>query len=404
VSDSLDRLVRESRPELGVREAAGVDWAEVDRRLFEQVDAQRKAEARGLSAERPRAWSIALGGLAAAAAVAFVVVKGRDVGPAAPVQGVEETGGVVASLDGAGSLLVDGEPVNVGASLHLGDVVEAHGVAATVDRPGKLTLVLERGARATVTHVQGALVLGLDEGAVEAQVVPVPNGEAFAVDVGGSRVAVHGTHLRVARSAGHVVVDLNEGVVSLGSAPRVGSTLGALITAPAHAEFADDAAEATLTLTHDPASVRPAVSLEAASAAQARAVTPTTLLPAPKAEVAEAHERGAVAPPLPSHGGPGSAPVRSAPPVPDANPTATVASAVRSCLAGRPRGDNVTVVVSTTLRLELAPDGAVQSARFEPPVAPDVNSCAAGAIYRVRFPHGGSEAIPIDLTLPSSAP
>ncbi|HEY6458847.1 MAG TPA: FecR domain-containing protein, partial [Polyangiaceae bacterium] len=287
--------MRESRPELGVREAAEVDWAEVDRRLFERVDAQRKAEARGVSAGRPAAWSIALGGLAAAAAVAFVVVKGGAPGAAAAVQGVEESGVVVASLDGAGSLLVDGKPVNVGASLHLGDVVEAQGAAATVDRPGKLTFVLERGARATVTHVEGALVLALDEGAVEAQVVPVPNGEAFAVDVGGSRVAVHGTHLRVARSAGHVVVDLNEGVVSLGSAPRVGSTLGALITAPAHAEFAADAAEATLTVTHDRGSVRPAVTLEAASAAQARAAAPTVLLPAPKAEVAEARERGAVA-------------------------------------------------------------------------------------------------------------
>ena len=74
---------------------------------------------------------------------------------------------------------------------------------ATVDRPGKLTLVLERGTRATITHSQGALVLALDEGAVEAQVVPVPSGEAFAVDVGSSRVAVHGTHLRVARAGGH---------------------------------------------------------------------------------------------------------------------------------------------------------------------------------------------------------
>jgi ferric-dicitrate binding protein FerR (iron transport regulator) len=404
VSDALDRLVRESRPELGVREAAGVDWAKVDRRLFEQVDAERKAEVRRLSAGRPAGWSIALGGLAAAAAVAFVVVKGGPVGSVAPVQGVEESGGVVASLDGAGSLLVDGKPVNVGASLHLGDVVEAHGVAATVDRPGKLTLVLERGARATVTHVEGALVLALDEGAVEAQVVPVPNGEAFAVDVGGARVAVHGTHLRVARSAGHVVIDLNEGVVSLGSAPRVGSTLGSLITAPAHAEFADDAAEATLTLTHDPASVRPAVTLDAASIAQARAVTPTLLPPAPRPELAEAHERGSVAAPVPPHVGAGPVAVHATPPAPDPNPTATVASAVRSCLAGRPRGDNVTVVVSTTLRLELAPDGAVQSARFEPPVAPDVNSCAAAAIYRVRFAHGGSEAIPIDLTLPSSTP
>ena len=38
------------------------------------------------------------------------------------------------------------------------------------------------------------------------------------------------------------------------------------------------------------------------------------------------------------------------------------------------------------------------AARFDPPVAPDVNTCAAPAIYRQRFGHGGAVAIPVDFT------
>ena len=70
----------------------------------------------------------------------------------------------------------------------------------TLERPGKLTLILERGTRATVTHVQGALGARARAAArSRRRSCPCRAGEAFAVDVGGSRVAVHGTHLRVAR-------------------------------------------------------------------------------------------------------------------------------------------------------------------------------------------------------------
>ncbi|MGH7296512.1 MAG: FecR domain-containing protein [Polyangiaceae bacterium] len=402
MSDALDRLVRESRPDLGTREARGVDWAEVDRRLFARVEADRAADRAKLSAGPGRGLAYLLGGLAAAAAVAFVVVGSRSAHPGDEARVVaEDTAGSVSAVEGGGVLLIGGKPAGVGVSLHRGDVVEAVGGGVTVERPGKLTLVIEKGSRATVTHVAGALVVALERGAVEAQVVPVPNGEAFAVDVGTSRVAVHGTHLRVARDGARVAVDLNEGVVSLGEAPRVGSTQGELITAPAHAEFRAGEPESTLVVSHDPARVRAPVALVAAASTGSRVAAAAPVAPVPvRPDVAEGREHDAV--PL---GQPHQA-VAAPPahPAEDPHPAATVASAVRACLSERPRGDNVTVVVSTTLHLELTADGTIQSARFDPPVAPDVNSCAAASIYRVRFAHGGSEAIPIDLTLPSSAP
>ena len=77
---------------------------------------------------------------------------------------------------------------------------------------------------------------------------------------------------------------------------------------------------------------------------------------------------------------------------------------MRACLAERPHADNVTVMLTTTVRLELRADGSVQSARFDPPVAPDVNACAALTIYKTHFQHAGSVEIPVDVRVPSSAP
>ena len=48
--------------------------------------------------------------------------------------------------------------------------------------------------------------------------------------------------------------------------------------------------------------------------------------------------------------------------------------------------------------LDLADDGSVRAARFEPPVAPDVNVCASPSIYRARFPHGGTATIRVDIS------
>jgi len=402
MSDSLDKLVRESRPDLGTREARDVDWAEVDRGLFARIATEQRADRARLTSGRSARWAVAAGGLAVAAAIALVVGTARQTRSIDGVQAVVDEGaGSVTAVEGGGQLLVDGKPAGVGLVLHVGNVLESRGAQATIERKGKLTLIFERGSKATVTHEDGALVLALEQGAVEAQVVPVPSGEAFAVDVGHSRVAVHGTHLRVARMGEHVVVDLSEGVISLGEAPRIGSTLGALLTAPAHAEFTTSDAEGTLSLSHDPAGLRAPVALGAS--AQARAGLPAVAIaPSPKAETGEARPSAAVAAGHEGHAV--TSPPQRSVAAAEANPEAVIASAVRACLAERPRADNVTVVVSTTVRVGVGPDGAVTSARFDPPVAPDVNACASAAIYKVRFAHGGSVAIPVDLKLPSSAP
>jgi ferric-dicitrate binding protein FerR (iron transport regulator) len=400
MSRSLEQLTREAREDMGRREVEGVDWDRLEARLLARVEQERRAERARFDAPLSRGWTAAAL-LASAAAIAGVLWgKGHDAqddaqydegAPVASRAAVEPTAGRVVPVEGEGAPTIQGASASAGAVLHLGDVIEARGTPVTVERPGKLTFRMEAGSRAVVTHVDGALVLALDRGAVEAQVVPVPNGEAFAVDVGASRVAVHGTHLRVARVGEHVTVDLSEGVISVGEAPRAGDVLGALVTAPAHAEFAAGQAPGTMSVTHDPAAVRPPLSIVARAAEAAAAGGPVEVAPA--REASPAHPAAAAR--SESHASQGSgAPVASSPAGID--PGATIATAVKACMAEHPYPENVTVLVSTVLHLDLGDDGAVRAARFDPPVAPDVNGCASPAIYRARFAHGGSVSVPID--------
>jgi hypothetical protein len=399
MSDALNRMVREADRDWAI-EAAGIRWENVDRRLFARIAADQR-KGRGSFALGPaRSWTAAIAGLAAAAAAALAIVttrEGASLDPRASIPVDDST--TIARIDGSGPVLVNGRAVTAGTVLREDDVIEARSSQVVVSRTGRLTFLVERGSSATVSRLRGSLVLALKQGAVEAQVVPVASSEAMAVDVGPSRVAVHGTRFRVARTGDHVVVDLNEGVVSVGQAPRVGSTLGALVTAPAHAEFVDADAFATLHVSHEPGDIRPPASLDASPPPRSLAIAVS-----PAAAATARVDAGEVAAPSAAASQRASEPRQPAnpsgwagPAVADPNAQAGVATAVRACLAERLHTDGVTVVVTTTLYLQVHDDGSVGSARFEPPVAPDVNACSAESIYRARFTRGGPVVIPISV-------
>jgi ferric-dicitrate binding protein FerR (iron transport regulator) len=398
MSRPLEQLVGEARQVWAAHEAAAIDWDKIDKALYDQLDQVRREDrarfAPGRSA-RSR-WAVA----AIAGIVAVLVValgKGRDEPTAREARECrpngDESAGVVVAVEGR--VLVNRGFAAPGRRIGMGDVIEATG-RLTIERPGKLTVAIERDSTVRVTHVHGALVLSLDRGAIEASVLPVANGEAFAVDVEYSRVAVHGTHLRVAREGSQAIVDLSEGVVSIGGAPRVGSVLGTLVVAPAHAAFGVSDAQGTLTVTHDPAAVRAPITLASATPS----IAPQPLL----APLPPAQEKAAAssAPPLAAADSPVRlGPSKAAPPAPsEAETTAALTTAVRDCMAARPPAENVTVVVQTTLYLGLQDDGTVRSARFEPPVAREVNECATPAIFKARFAHGGSSSFLVWLRSP----
>jgi hypothetical protein len=407
-SKGLDDLLRESREHLGTRESGALDWDRVERGLFARIENEQARERREMLAARSRhriAWGAGAAALAVAAAVALVVGKTRgpslNVGAERAAAG-DDSGGAVASIGQDATAMVNGKPSVIGTPIRLGDDVDARGGRVTFDRPGKVSWILESGSRTTVTHVQGALVLALQGGTVEAQVVPVASGEAFAVDVDGTRIAVHGTHLRVARVMDRVTLDLTEGVVSLGEAPRVGSTIGTLITAPAHVEFTSSDPKGSLMVTHDPSAIRPALAIDPGLVASRPiiAIGATTPHAKPDAPVEARSPLAPVAHPA------APTPVAAPQPPPAADPNAgdALASVVRTCFADHPSTQDVIVEVKTKLHLELDADGNVRSARFEPPVPPDVNACAATAIYHARFTHGGSADVNVAFKVPSSAP
>lgn len=429
----LDDLVREAKSDLEPRLDDAAFSAMEDRILARMakepsplVDDVRNAARAPSSSGRGRA--LRVGALVLAAAAAVAVVMKRDPGTALvegpAVSQTELTASSLKSTEG-GVVRVGGQAVSAGHALRAGDVLEVDAARAVLERPRKVTWLLEARedqraaplARARVKSAGESLVLGLEDGAIEAQVTPVPSGEAFAVDVAAGtslvRVAVHGTHLRVARNGSRVTVDLTEGVVSIGVPPRTGSTYGTLVTAPSHVEFDATNLDATLRIDHAPAAVRAPVPLSPHEAAPSGAVARTDTPVAPPAVPAPGAP-GAV----PAPGTPATVPRPASVPRPAADPSRVeapakldptkpalppreaIAAAVRDC-APRSRGENVKVTVSSSLKLKMAAGGTVETATFDPPLLPEIQTCAAVAIYKTKLEDGASGTvvtIPIDFS------
>jgi hypothetical protein len=389
MSEPLDRLVREAREHFGTHEGANVDWRAVDAALLTRVE----QEMRTRRSQAPAPWwprSLAVALTLSAAALALVVLHGRrETAPIAQASaGSLESPEESVSIE-SGQALVQGIASSGERRLRLGDVVEARATSVILERPGKVSIVLEANSRMRVSKLHETLVVALERGAVEARVTPVAHGEAFAVDVESSRVAVHGTHLRVQRDDWRVTVDVNEGVVAVGDAPRVGPVLGAVVVASAHAEFMAFDALGTLKVSREPSALR------WPPANTATVETPSAVAIEGHPGVEPAASRTTPTPPSDPRE-PRTAPSATLASPPSAAPEGDIVGVVRRCMAERPRVENVTILVNTTLRLTLGDDGWVQSARFDPPVAPDVNACAAQAIYRTRFDHGGTVTLSVD--------
>jgi hypothetical protein len=75
-----------------------------------------------------------------------------------------------------------------------------------------------------------------------------------------------------------------------------------------------------------------------------------------------------------------------------------IAAAVRDCAAAKSRPTAVRVTVTSVLRLRIGPDGEVTSAQFDPPLLPEIQSCATPTIYRSRLEETGIVTIPIEFS------
>ncbi len=416
-SGALDRLIDEAKRE-SLPKVSNEAWAAMESRLLAQLSAERSsltanaAGARAPRFTRRRALTVGLGGGMLVAAAAALVLFSR-VAPRVPRAEIvtrpaaTERVGALRAVVGSGDIRIRGVKAGGGYELHVGDPLDVSGARAVFERPEKVYWLLEgvaadsraATAHARVTSADSSLVVALDDGAVEAKVTPVPFGEAFAVDIAADqttvRVAVHGTHLRVARSGTRITVDLTEGVVSIGIPPATGLTHGTDVIAPAHVEFDAGDLPGTLRVDYAPASVRAAIPLGPFEGPTEK--TPTTLQD-PMSGVLLPR------PPLPS----GRVADRAQPPTPggfafvDAGRRAVssrqaLAQAVRECASRSPPNGNVRASVSSSLTLTLNSAGEVEATKFDPPLQPDIQTCAGTAILGMRFDVPMSQAITVPI-------
>ncbi len=413
---SLDELVSEAKQSLKPGE---VDWEKIDTALFAKIEAENSGVRESLlrtgsasrtkfTADEPRrGWQVA-GLLAAAAAFALVLHRpaSRDLSDAggSVEHSTSSSSLTLTKNEGAADVHVDGETASPGRALRALDTIEttsSHAEVAVTDPKSiatdnvtglRVAWRLEEHSQVAVRSLGGGgapLVLDLQSGAVEAQVTPVAQGEAFAVDLrapNGSahefvRIAVHGTHLRVARDASgaHATIDLSEGVVSIGFPPKSGSTYGMLVTAPAHVDLdiaklaADNAADSSaIVVDKNAASVRAPEELAAKNTVP-YAQNEENAEPAPIEPSADRPE---------SHATP---PVDKPAPAVDPHAEETIRAAAQACAVVPENSNEVQVTVSSKLVLQVGADGLVKIARFEPPLPPGAQECAGKTIYKTRF-------------------
>jgi hypothetical protein len=244
---------------------------------------------------------------------------------------------------------------------------------------------LEPNGRAQLL-VQGRLLtVGLQAGALEAEVRRGSWPEAFAVEVGRTRIAVHGTRFRVGRTSLGAKVTLQEGTVVIGSVRDRGHMSGTLLTAPNHARV-------DLSGQLQPTDTLPARTKQQGSGER---------LVAQRRSVSSRQQSDPAATPVPAHSAV-APPENSAEPRSKNDPSSVAAEmdvaerAVRECFARHthPAG-GVLVTARTELTLRIAPSGAVTRMELRPPLAPPVERCAAAALGSLDFgasQRGGSES------------
>jgi FecR protein len=405
----VDELRAEPAPELA--------WDAIEQRLLSQIGVRPLADGlpsedgprlqpvplRFASARPPRASSplMRVFGFAAAAAVLALgvgsVTSGSELPSAAtPARHViESTAVAFASGNAPGSTARDL------STLRPGDVVEAGEAPVSFGQAGLAQWTLAPGSALRVRSVGVGHTVALERGSLRAEVTPRDASEglveAFAVEVGGTRVAVHGTAFSVTIEGNRAVVDVEHGAVAIGPVGYAGATTGHLLVGPARASFSLDGGRSARLLERvsQPALVAdaakpPALSAEQPAASVDEVREPPTVV-ARAIDIVAAAPRAGVSARAPSVAVGGSASPVVAPEVRDvavpaaAVPSlsaATIQARVARCFKRDPAADPtaVRVSVSSTLHIGLKADGTVKEMGLSPPLKTDVSNCIGGAV------------------------
>ena len=347
---ALDRMILELREV----PAPKLDWERMEAHLLSQPLPSAESTS-------PSFWSrlrFPAAGLVAVAAIASVIVVARKPLPAPAKQ--------TAHLSDA--------PLN-GDTLALGARFTAGNQPLVVEHQGRARWTLEPHATAFVSDAGEFLTVKLSSGALSAAVVPNPKPETFAVEVEGTRVAVHGTAFRVERVADRVQVDVSEGTVAV-EPSGTHSTPAFLLRRNSRGNFALDGRTGTV---EGNAS---AVVADGGGRQSHRTLakgTPAARAPqsAPAAQPAKptATEPSAQAQSLPAQ-----------PSISDIEKGVSSAlELMNRCFHDQTRTTGNRVSANTALTLTVAGDGTIQSVTFEPPLAPGVEECAVSGLRSLAF-------------------
>ncbi|WP_441292209.1 FecR domain-containing protein [Sorangium sp. KYC3313] len=411
--EHMERLLRAEQP-------PEPRWETIERELFARIE--RAAPVHRAAPPQRSPLGRALGFAAAAAAIAFAVLAaGRSAPPVTATSTPPRARDLAEVPAAAGGDRASGD-LDFRA-LRPGDSVESAGHAVSFVDVGSVRWTLLPDSRAVVRAVGAAgvgHVISLERGSVRADVVTrAPEEglvEAFAVEVDGTRVAVHGTLFTVTRLEGRVEVDVEHGSVAVGPAAYRGATTAHLLVGPSRGTFSLDggrearlldrlapqegaAAVASPEPAPAPALSQPAVGARPPGGA---VLAPAVVARAEEPAASAAAEPTALLSPLTTE-----PPPVAAPPVPEAQeasaPTAlTPASAqslLSSCFARESASGRSSVrrSIVSTLHVSVRPDGSVAALRFNPPLRPALQACAQG-LYRGRFA-GGPRQLEIPLTI-----
>jgi ferric-dicitrate binding protein FerR (iron transport regulator) len=341
------RALRHLIHEMSAEPEPELDWDRLESRLMEKVgEAPRPVARRG-------GWRWALAGAAA------VLVAGGALVLRAPPEPANVSERPPAAERPA---LPASGPVD-GAKLSVGAAVVSTQSAREVTHAGRARWTLEPASRAVLTESAERLGVRLEAGALLAEVVPGSAREAFAVEAGELRVAVHGTIFRVELGADRVLVGVREGVVSV--APRTpGTGQSWLLGAGDQGSFSLNGSVGTVqratSETTAPAQPAPGRSARRRSAAG----VPAEQAALPEAPAPAELERG----------------------------LDDVAARTTRCFNEHTSRGEVRVVARTNIKLEVLADGSAGSLEFDPPLAPAVEKCIENAGAAARFPRSRSGA------------
>jgi len=409
-NDSDIRAVREMVEEIRTSIPPDLDWNALERRTLDAVFDARQLAASHRSEQSAVGRTSGMGAslvFALAAAALVMVILGQAIGGrGATVTDLRlqtiETLPTMRASQGTGQ-------GHLATGLAEGARVLAPTTAERLVWPGVAALSLEPGAVVRVVRQGAEPHLELEHGTVQAEVTSREDAsamvEAFVLDVGGVRVAVHGTSFSVAREAERVLVEVTEGVVTVGPSGQRGPTIGTLLRGPSRASFLLANGQLIEEL---PMSPQPSESVaSAAREVPARASTTTSLPsdePAPRtaASAAVPHGDSSASTASPRREEPGGSPDVQAPAPPSKEGVKLTLSAARALLVGCLSADlndsdpALRVTVSSEVRLRLGGDGDVTAVRFDPPLRPDLQERCGGLLYGMALDAPSETSFEVD--------